>query len=246
MRVIPVLDIMGGSIVQGYRGERSSYRPVSSFVTASPDPLETARSLLAITGGNDIYVADLDAIQRKGDNTNHLREIIKATGASIWLDSGTGSLRTASAVLVSLPGSRVVIGSETLESTPDFRDITANIPSDRRLFSLDICSGEILTGEFSPFGDLSVPEALSLLDDSNWREVIILSLDSVGSGDGVALDLIGSCVSEFPYMHIYAAGGCRSHEDLEHLASSGAAGVLVATALHREWIGSRDIAEICS
>jgi len=245
LRIIPVIDIMGGSVVQGYRGQRSGYVPISSSLTNSPDPVETARSLLAVTGGIDIYAADLDAIQRKGDNIEHLREIIRATEASIWLDAGTGTLRTASAVLVSLPGSKVVIGSETLDSGIDLREITTHIPSDRRIFSLDIRSGEILTGRSSPLRDLAIPEALSFLEDSGWNEVIILSLDSVGSGDGVALDLIAGMVPKFPDLSIYAAGGCHSPRDLENLAACGAEGVLVATALHRQWIKAPDIAEFC-
>ncbi|HDQ92668.1 MAG TPA: phosphoribosylformimino-5-aminoimidazole carboxamide ribotide isomerase [Synergistetes bacterium] len=245
MRVIPVLDIMGGSVVQGYRGERSGYSPISSSVTTSPDPVENARSLLAITGGTDIYAADLDAIQRTGENTEQLRGILRATEASIWLDAGTGSLRTASAVLVSLPNSKVVIGSETLDSEPDLREITTHIPSDRRIFSLDIRSGKILTGKSSPLRDLAIPEALSFLEDSGWDEVIILSLDSVGSGDGVDLDLIAGMVPKFPDLSIFAAGGCHSPQDLKNLAACGAEGFLVATALHRQWIKAADIAEFC-
>ncbi len=246
MKVIPVLDIMGGSVVQGYRGERSGYRPISSSITTSPDPVENALSLLAITGGMDIYAADLDAIQHKGENTEQLRNVVRETEASIWLDSGTGSLRTASAVLVSLPGSKVVIGSETLDSEPDFRDITTHVPWDRRVFSLDIQSGEIITGKSSPLRGLGIPEALSFLEDSGWSEVIILSLDSVGSGDGAALDLIAGMVQKFPDLSIYAAGGCRSRRDLENLAACGAEGILVATALHRQWIRAADITEFCS
>jgi len=245
LRIIPVIDIMGGSVVQGYRGQRSSYAPICSSLTSSPDPVETARSLLEVTGGIDIYAADLDAIQRKGDNIEHLREVIRATEASIWLDAGTGSLRSASAVLVSLPGSKVVIGSETLDSAADLRDLTSHIPWDRRIFSLDIGSGKILTGRSSPLRGLGIPEALSFLEDSGWSEVIILSLDSVGSGDGAALDLIAGMIQKFPDLSIYAAGGCRSPRDLENLAACGAEGVLVATALHRRWIKTADITEFC-
>ncbi len=243
MKVIPVLDIMDGSVVQGYRGQRSGYVPISSTLTDSPNPVDTARSLLKITGGIDLYAADLDAIQRKGDNIEHLRDIIQATKATIWLDAGTGSLGPASAVLVSLPGSKVVIGSETLGSATDLRAISTYIPDDHRIFSLDILAGKVLTGDFSPLKGLGVRDSLSFLEDFGWSEVILLNMDNVGTGEGASLDLVAEAVSAFPDVSIYAGGGCRSPKDLEELAARGAAGVLVASALHRGWIRSEDLTE---
>jgi len=242
MNVVPVLDLLDGKVVQGYRGERSLYKPVSSNICETAEPVDVARAVLDASGGDDIYIADLNALQSKGNNMECIRSVLKETKASIWIDAGTGNLQTASAILVSVPDSSVVIGSETLQTRGDFRAISGNIPESRKIFSLDIKSGSVLTGPSSPFSGLSPEGSLSLLEETGWTRVILLSLDSVGTGSGLPLDLIEKAVSHSPELEIFAGGGCRSPEELERLASIGAAGTLVATSLHRQWITPSDIA----
>ncbi|MEA3507429.1 MAG: HisA/HisF-related TIM barrel protein [Synergistota bacterium] len=242
MNVVPVLDVLDGKVVQGYRGERSLYEPVASDICDTAEPVDVARAVLEVSGGDDIYIADLNALQSNGDNMEYIRNILKETEAELWIDAGTGNLQTASAILVSVPNSSVVIGSETLQTRGDFRAISGNIPESRKIFSLDIKSGSVLTGPSSPFSDLSPEESLSLLEETGWTRVIVLSLDCVGTGTGLPLDLIKKAVSHSPELEIFAGGGCRRPEELEKLASIGAAGTLVATSLHRQWITPPDIA----
>ncbi len=62
MRVIPVLDIMGGVVVRGVAGRRSEYRPIESSLCSSCDPPVVARAIVERFGLAEFYIADLDAI----------------------------------------------------------------------------------------------------------------------------------------------------------------------------------------
>src|SRR5579872_5647704 len=44
MRIVPVLDLLGGVVVRGVGGRRREYRPVVSRLTPSCDPLDVARA----------------------------------------------------------------------------------------------------------------------------------------------------------------------------------------------------------
>ena len=57
MRIIPVLDVMGGIVVRAVAGRRSEYRPLVSKLTTSVEPAEVARTLLAKSGADELRLA---------------------------------------------------------------------------------------------------------------------------------------------------------------------------------------------
>ena len=64
MKVIPVMDLLNGKVVQGIGGLRNKYQPISdSVITNSPEPHNVALSFSEKLGLNWFYVADLDRIQ---------------------------------------------------------------------------------------------------------------------------------------------------------------------------------------
>jgi phosphoribosylformimino-5-aminoimidazole carboxamide ribotide isomerase len=66
----------------------------------------------------------------------------------------------------------------------------------------------------------------------NVRELLVIDLARVGSGSGPPLDAVAGLAAALPGVAIYAGGGVRDDADLRALESAGAAGALVATALH--------------
>jgi phosphoribosylformimino-5-aminoimidazole carboxamide ribotide isomerase len=64
------------------------------------------------------------------------------------------------------------------------------------------------------------------------REVLVIDLARVGSGTGPPLNAVSVLSAALPGVAIYAGGGVRDDADLAALASAGATGALVATALH--------------
>ena len=47
MRIVPVIDLLGGQAVRARRGDRANYRPVQSALVAGSDPVDVARARLA-------------------------------------------------------------------------------------------------------------------------------------------------------------------------------------------------------
>ena len=72
----------------------------------------------------------------------------------------------------------------------------------------------------------------------------MLDLARVGSGAGPDVALIAAIHAAFPELELLAGGGVRDVGDLRALDAAGAAGALVATALHRGVIGARELDEL--
>jgi len=227
MEVIPVLDLKGGVVVRARMGARDLYRPIETPLAATSDALDVARGLRSVYPFATLYVADLDAIERKGDNGAALVRLkAEWPGLSLWVDNGIADAVAAAAWLDRGLG-HLVLGSET---QPDLSLVRRFAGDDRVILSLDF-RGQALQG---PAEILDQPSA--------WPgKVIVMTLARVGSGAGPDLDRLASVRALAPGRRIYAAGGVRDAGDLIALARAGIAGALVATSLHDGRLGRADI-----
>lgn len=226
MDVIPVIDVRHGVAVHARQGQRSQYRPLATPLAQGSDPVAVARGLLALFPFRTLYVADLDGIEGRGRDAELAGRLAAAVpGVALWIDDGAlpDEARRGSAV--------PVIGSESLRSG-DLKGLR-DAPPDRFLLSLDF-RGETFAG----------PQAL--LDDAAlWPErVIVMTLSRVGAGEGPDVERVAGIVARAGARGVYAAGGVRHLDDLKALRAVGAAGSLVATALHAGTITAGDLNEI--
>jgi phosphoribosylformimino-5-aminoimidazole carboxamide ribotide isomerase len=244
MRLIPVIDLRDGLVVHAVKGEREHYRPVKSVLCKTPDPFEVAGAFRDQLALNEIYVADLDSIQDPR-RTNH-REVISALALrermNIILDAGVSDAGNARTWL-DLGVDKVVIGSETLRSMDVLRDIPAGIDRDRLVFSLDFRSGKILS-QCPALAAMPPMKALGHLQSAGWREVILLDLSRVGSGEGMDRMLAREARSGFPDLNLLIGGGISKPEELAELKSLGIAGALIATAFHRGIINAQHLSAL--
>ena len=96
MQAIPVIDLMGAQVVRARMGDRASYRPLELQLASTSDPVAVVRGLLAVYPFPTLYVADLDAIERHGDNFPALRRIrAEFPTLQMWVDNGAADLRRA-------------------------------------------------------------------------------------------------------------------------------------------------------
>jgi uncharacterized protein related to proFAR isomerase len=228
VQVIPVIDLMHGQVVRGVRGERHAYRPIVSRLADGSAPPDIARALLAVAPpppgqGPALYVADLDAIQGGAPQLPALLELLQAQPAlSVWLDSGFADAAAVRALRAALgPAAarvRPVYGSESLASAAALDEV-AQDPS--AILSLD----SRLERPIDPSGSWQRPQA--------WpRTVIVMTLDRVGAGSGPDLGTFARLRALAPDRTWIGAGGVRDAQDLRAAAAAGAAGWLVASALH--------------
>ena len=218
-RCVFVLDLFNGSAVHAVRGERKKYRPIQemSKIVGTSSPL----SILDLLRPKEVYVADLDRIMGAGENLDLIGEI--ARRAETMADIGISSKDELDLLP---PSVKPVLGTETgfislLEEASSRRDVVV---------SIDLLGGEVLSRDPA----LKIPplDLIRKLNPLPIREVILLSLDRVGTSLGLDERFLRAAadLSDHPLL---LGGGVRDVRDLERLEDLGLAGALVATAVHR-------------
>jgi phosphoribosylformimino-5-aminoimidazole carboxamide ribotide isomerase len=216
MEIIPVIDLKGGLVVRARMGQRDQYRPIVTPLSPTSVAEDVVKGLLSVFAFRSLYVADLDAIERTGDNDAALVRLTAAfPGLAFWLDNGAAEAGAARARLEQVD---LVLGSEAQRDAA----LLASLRHDPRV---------ILSLDFRGDAFIGPP---SLLDTPDlWpQRVIVMTLARVGSGAGPDIARLSSIQKRAGHCRIYAAGGVRNGDDLAALQRAGIAGALVASALH--------------
>jgi phosphoribosylformimino-5-aminoimidazole carboxamide ribotide isomerase len=230
MDVVPVIDLKNGVVVHARQGRRDAYQPIATPLSLSSRPEDVVGGLLRLHPFRRIYVADLDAIERRGSHAAVLA-ILAARHPELefWVDDGTADAALARAWHASHAGA-LVIGSES-QTDASILDVAREDP--RMILSLDF-RGDAFQGP---------PEILE--HPETWpARVIVMTLARVGAAAGPDLGRVAGTVKRAGNRQVYAAGGVRNGDDLRALADAGAAGVLVATALHAGTVTRQDLKDI--
>jgi uncharacterized protein related to proFAR isomerase len=150
----------------------------------------------------------------------------------LWGRTGGGEAPRAPLIRSELPDPMIksqVVGSESLQSLVDY-EFTREAAGPAAPLSLDFRGDEFV----------GPPELLA--DASLWPDrIIVMTLARVGSGEGPDLARLRSVIVRAGQRKVFAAGGVRHADDLAMLRDIGAAGALVATALHQGHITRRDL-----
>ena len=220
-RIIPVLDIRQGKVVQAAGGERALYEPIQSALTCSVDPAQVVDDLLRFAPFPVFYLADLDAIMGKSAQCRLIVELCRRHPAiEFWVDAGPPPDPDGS-----FPDNlRPVIGTEFACSWPT-RD-------DRAILSLD----------FDREGLRGGTEIWAQPD--TWPAcVIVMCLHRVGSMEGPDLELLEQIRTIRPDCRLAAAGGVRNAGDIRRLLEADM-DILTASMLHQGRISAEEVRQI--
>jgi phosphoribosylformimino-5-aminoimidazole carboxamide ribotide isomerase len=167
VEIIPVIDLKSGVVVRARMGERASYRPIETALSPTSEPLDVVRGLLSVYSFATLYIADLDAIERAGDNDAAIRQLRgEFPPVQFWVDRGIADRRAAEDWLDTELG-HLVLGSESLLDAGLARHFAAD---PRMILSLDF-RGATFQG----------PPAL-LAEPDDWpHRVIVMTLARVVS-----------------------------------------------------------------
>lgn len=230
MDVVPVIDLKRGEVVHARRGQREAYRPIETPLSPSSAPRDVIAGLQHLSGFRYLYVADLDAITGQGDHNAELAAL-EALFPELgwWIDNGIDDTRAARDWLARHKGS-LVLGSES-QCSADILHTMRN--DDRIVLSLDFRGNDFL----------GPPEILA--DHHLWpSRVVVMTLARVGADEGPDIAWIAEIAQRAGARRVYAAGGVRNRDDLLACAQAGAAGALVATALHSGALKPQDLTAI--
>lgn len=216
MKLVPVIDLVGGVVVRAVRGERANYRPIVSRLCPGHQPADVAAALVDFCAADTLYIADLDAIRGGAVQQRVLEDVARAVPAcTLWLDAGFKTVRDAAALPARvLP----VFGSESLSNV---RELALLHDRADVLLSLDQRGGQPMD-----------PAGCWQRDDLWPPRVIVMTLDRVGAGSGPDLSTLDAVRKRAGARQLIGAGGVRSETDLAAAEAAGAAAWLVASALH--------------
>lgn len=218
------------------KGARQHYQPIQSQLSLSHQPLEVVKALLDFYPFTQLYIADLNAIQKTEGtyntnigNTNF--SVIEAIAErfptlTLWVDAGISN-NTELNVWRKLKAT-LILGSENFHHIDDY------------LLLISLKNDCILSLDFFSEGYRGPIELLTYSE--YWpQEVIVMSLGIVGTNSGVNSSLLNDVLTRAKGFNLYAAGGVRNIEDLNHLKTMGLKGTLIATALHQQQLSRDDI-----
>ncbi len=206
-KIIPVLDLLGGVVVQAIAGNRSAYQPISSVLTSSTEPTIVAEALAHVVGHRTIYVADLDAIAGRTPHTLNL------PGFDVWLDAGFITMPQLIPNIVPILSSEASVGPSCMTSEV--------------IVSVDLRNGELVGWPGTPL------EYLGTAYHAGARRFIILDVAVVGTNRGPStLELCQVVKQTYPDVELISGGGVRGRADVQRFTDNGVSAVLVATALH--------------
>ncbi len=239
MIVIPVLDILNGKVVHGIQGRRDTYKPIVSQLVNTADPLDVVQVFGQEFGFKRFYVADLNAIQKSGNNFEVLR-ILKQTypRSSFMADIGVSTLSDIVNAGKDIADT-FILGTETLASLVELDRILSKIGDTKIILSLDLKNGHLL---HVPLGfQENISNFLQTFMMNRISEILVIDLARVGSYAGPIYPEAMQIRSEYRG-NIILGGGVRNESDLEILQKEGFNGVLIATALHAGKLSPREIA----
>ena len=236
MRIIPVIDLLGGRAVRGRSGDRARYLPVRSRLGGRverdlSEPGVLLDAYRAALHPDTLYVADLDRIAGAGDNDAIVRRLAGAApGLRVLWDGGLAGAAGGGA---RCPGDGIVpvLGTETLQSIAALRRGSRH-DTRRPVLSLDLLGGARVIARSAAIARLDPLDLLSAARDRGVRTAILLVLDRVGTGAGAPLDRLRRLRRGLPDLELLVGGGIASIDELRRLRAEGFDGALLATALH--------------
>ena len=171
--IIPVFDVKNNECVSGKSGKRDTYTKLSSIYGENPIEITTN---LKKSGAKCVYIADLDKIENKGDNSELILKINKIL--PVILDNGANSIDDIKFNKKICRYS--ILATETMESIEDTINIFKETPHENLIISIDIKNNELLTNN----SNIKMEDIISLINEVKPDYTILLNISQVGTKEG--------------------------------------------------------------
>lgn len=225
--IIPAVDMKGGKCVQLVQGV-----PGSEIVSLD-DPLAVALDWVE-KGAKTLHLVDLDgAIEGERKNAPIIEKIVNACrnmGVSIQVGGGIRSFEDA-ASLLQLGVSRVILGTAALQNPELVKKLASTFGSSCVNVALDAKNGKISIKGWTEECAQTPVEMGKKFEELGAGSLLFTNIDTEGLMQGVNPVPTKELV-ESVSIPVIASGGVSSLKDLKVLKETGAAGVVVGSALY--------------
>lgn len=220
MRVIPAIDIMGGSVVRLVKGE------AANKIVYSNDPVETAKKWEA-AGADMLHVVDLDAAFGNGNNSEMFGKIASAVKIPVEVAGGIRTQEAAEEMLGK--AARVVIGTMAYSEPEAVRKLAKKHPG-RIVISIDQKSGKVMVKGWKESTGMAVSDAIAQFRAMGIDEFLLTSIERDGTLQGPDVETLASAATSGA--KIIASGGISSIEDVVRVRSAGCSSVILGKAMY--------------
>jgi phosphoribosylformimino-5-aminoimidazole carboxamide ribotide isomerase len=222
--VVPAVDVQEGQVVQLVGGKRGTGKEYG-------DPVEAAERWVE-AGARTLHLVDLDgAFEGERANAPAIERVVEAVGESVGVQVG-GGIRTPDDArsLLDSGVDRVILGTAAVEEPEVVAEISDTHPG-AVLVSLDAKGGEVVVSGWTEGTGLDPAEAAARYEDLGAGGILFTDIDVEGRLEGVRTDPVRRLV-EAVSIPVVASGGVAALEDVRALKGTGAAAVVVGTALY--------------
>ncbi len=236
MRIIPAIDIIGGSCVRLTKGDYNEMKVYSSVPAEIAQEFEKA-------GIKNLHVVDLDGAKAKHVvNLETLRSITEST--SLDVDFGGGVKTREDLEKVFEAGAKqVTAGSIAVSNREEVKAWIAEFGAEKIILGADVLDEEVMVHGWQVGSGENLFEFLSYYVDLGIEYVICTDISKDGVLQGPAFDLYAKIQKQFPEMKLIASGGVSGKGDLDQLLDMGMYAAIVGKAFYEGRVSLEELAE---
>ena len=228
MLVFPAIDLMDGAAVRLEQGRRESVKVYDRA------PWEVA-ARFAAAGASRIHVVDLDAAFTRGaaerkDNRATIARIVAAAGVDVEAGGGVRSLDDCAALFDA--GVRYAVLGTVAIKDPALVEAACTRWPERIVIAVDAREGKVSVEGWTETTGADALEIGAAVARAGAAAVLYTDIARDGMRGGPNLDATARLARRLLPCPVIASGGVSRLEDLDALAPTGAAAVVVGKALY--------------
>ncbi len=236
--VIPAIDLKGGKVVQLVQGV-----PGTEMVSID-DYLSVAENFVS-QGAQWLHIIDLDgALSGDRKNARIVEDIIKHHNVKIQVGGGIRDYATAR-YLLGLGVTRVILGTAAMKDPELVSEIAANYDDVSVMVSLDSKQGEVLVEGWKASSGKSTIEMGKLFENMGAGSILYTNVDVEGLLKGVNESPVKALVDSVG-IPVISSGCITTLQDVVTIKNTGAAGVVIGSALYKNLFTLREAIDIIS
>ncbi|WP_321212160.1 1-(5-phosphoribosyl)-5-[(5-phosphoribosylamino)methylideneamino]imidazole-4-carboxamide isomerase [Methanothermobacter sp. DP] len=231
MLIIPAVDIRNGKCVQLVQGKPGTEQVVID------DPAGVAERWESL-GAETIHVVDLDGALGSERNTDILKEITERVSVPLQIGGGIRSKVYASELL-DMGFERIILGTMAIENPEVIGDLSGEYGSDRIMVSLDSRNSKVVIRGWTENIEHTAVEMGRKLQEKGAGSILFTNVDFEGLLSGFDPEPVIELVNAVDVPVVYS-GGVSSIQDIDKLQKTGAAGVVIGSAIYKGKIDFRE------
>jgi len=234
--VLPAIDLKGGKVVQLVQGVPGTEMvSIDDYLSVAGDFVEQ--------GAKWLHIIDLDgALCGDRKNARIVEHIIREYHVKTEVGGGIRNYEAAK-YLLGLGVTRVILGTAAMKDPQLVEKLSKEFGSEAVMVSLDSKKGEVLVEGWQESSGKSTVEMGKLFEGTGAGSILYTNVDVEGLLKGVNESPVKVLVSNVT-IPVIASGGITTLQDVVTIKNTGAAGVVIGSALYKHFFTLREAIDI--